>query len=114
PRAVAAPSPLGPGVESTWSRADAWHAASACRRGGVVNSSSDDVRRTGSDAPTRTFGPPATVVVGTLVAAFVFVVVLEFLVLISFVGQRLWAHPDMLRDIVFTLPLVLWVLIAAA
>lgn len=79
-----------------------------------MNSSSDDVRRTGSDAPTRTFGPPATVVVGTLVAAFVFVVVLEFLVLISFVGQRLWAHPDMLRDIVFTLPLVLWVLIAAA
>ncbi|WP_193104854.1 hypothetical protein [Brachybacterium sp. FME24] len=64
------------------------------------------------DLPTRTFGPPAGVVIGTLVAGFVFVVVLEFLVLISFVGQRLWNHPDMLRDVVFTAPLLIWVLVA--
>lgn len=74
--------------------------------------SSDDVRRAGSNEPTRTFGPPATVVLGTLVAGFVFVVVLEFLVLISFVGQRLWDHPDMARDPLFTLPLLMWVGIA--
>lgn len=79
----------------------------------MESSSSDDVRRAGSNEPTRTYGPPATVVLGTLVAGFVFVVVLEFLVLISFVGQRLWNHPDMLSDFLFTLPLVIWVLIAA-
>lgn len=79
-----------------------------------MNSSSEEVRRTGSDEPSRTYGPPAAVVIGTLVTGFVFVVVLEFLVLISFVGQRLWAHPDMLRDIVFTLPLLIWVVIAAS
>lgn len=66
------------------------------------------------DLPTRTFGPPAAVVVGTLVVAAVFVVVLEFLVIISFVGQRLWRDPAMMHDPVFTLPLLLWVLIALA
>src|SRR5699024_8353992 len=32
----------------------------------------------------------------------------------SFMGQRLWEHPLMARDVVFTLPLLIWVVIAAA
>ncbi|EWS81895.1 hypothetical protein [Brachybacterium phenoliresistens] len=63
---------------------------------------------------TRIFGPPAPAVIGTVLASFVFVIVLEFLVLISFVGQRLWNHPLMLHDLVFTLPLLGWVLVLAA
>lgn len=62
--------------------------------------------------PTRTFSPPGRVVVGTLLIALVFVVVLEFLVIISFVGQRLWKDPALARDVVFTLPLLLWVAVA--
>src|SRR5699024_12549651 len=58
------------------------------------------------------FGPPAAVVVGSLVVAVVFLVVLEFLVIISFVGQKLWRDPAMMHDLVFTLPLLIWVLIA--
>ncbi|MDN5822191.1 MAG: hypothetical protein L0H39_11975 [Brachybacterium sp.] len=64
------------------------------------------------DLPTRTFGPPAAVVIGSLVVGVVFVVVLEFLVIISFVGQKLWRDPAMMHDLVFTLPLLVWVLIA--
>lgn len=64
------------------------------------------------DLPSRTFGPPGAVVLGTLGAGFVFVIVLEFLVIISFVGQRLWRDPALLHDVVFTLPLLLWVLAA--
>ncbi|MGO1227194.1 MAG: hypothetical protein ACTMII_10025 [Brachybacterium sp.] len=64
------------------------------------------------DLPTRTYGPPASVVIGSLVVGFVFLVVLEFLVIISFVGQRLWNHPELMHDLVFTLPLLIWVLIA--
>lgn len=67
----------------------------------------------GVDLPTRTFGPPAAVVIGALIIGFVFTVVLEFLVIISFVGQRLWRDPLMMHDVLFTLPLVLWVLVAA-
>lgn len=66
------------------------------------------------DLPTRTFGPPAAVVIGSLVVGVVFLVVLEFLVIISFVGQRLWRDPALMHDVVFTLPLILWVLIAIA
>ncbi len=66
------------------------------------------------DLPTRTFGPPASVVIGTLVVGVVFLVVLEFLVIISFVGQRLWREPALMHDLVFTLPLLIWVLIALA
>ena len=61
------------------------------------------------DLPTRTYGPPASVVIGSLVVGFVFVVVLEFLVIISFVGQRLWTDPALKEDFLFTLPLLLWV-----
>lgn len=64
------------------------------------------------DLPTRTYGPPASVVIGSLVVGFVFLVVLEFLVIISFVGQRLWHHPLLMQDLVFTLPMLIWVLIA--
>lgn len=59
--------------------------------------------------PSRTFGPPAAVVLGTLVAGVVVVVVLEFLVIISFVGQRLWRSPLLLTDLVFSLPFLIWV-----
>lgn len=62
--------------------------------------------------PTRTFGPPAAVVIGSLVVSLVFLVVLEFLVIISFVGQKLWRDPALMHDLVFTLPLLIWVLIA--
>lgn len=65
------------------------------------------------DLPTRTYGPPTSVVIGSLVVGFVFLVVLEFLVIISFVGQRLWNHPALMHDLTFTLPLILWVVIAA-
>lgn len=64
--------------------------------------------------PTRTFGPPAAVVVGSLVVGVVFLVVLEFLVIISFVGQKLWRDPRLMHDLVFSLPLIIWVLMAVA
>lgn len=63
---------------------------------------------------TRIFGPPAPAVIGTLVASLVFVVGLEFLVLISFIGQRLWRHPLLLHDLVFSLPLLGWVVVLGA
>lgn len=63
------------------------------------------------DRPTRTFGPPAPVVLGTLGVAIVFVVVLEFLVIISFIGQRLWTDPALRESFVFQLPLLLWMLV---
>lgn len=66
------------------------------------------------DLPTRTFGPPASVVLGSLVVGVVFLVVLEFLVIISFVGQKLWREPAMMHDLLFTLPLLIWVLMAIA
>ena len=66
------------------------------------------------DLPTRTYGPPASVVIGSLVVGFVFVVVLEFLVIISFVGQRLWTDPALKEDFLFTLPLLLWVVVAVS
>ena len=79
----------------------------------MVISSPDTMRSPDhDDRPTRTFGPPAGVVLGTLAAGVVFVVVLEFLVIISFVGQRLWKHPALLHDAVFTAPFLLWVLVA--
>lgn len=75
-----------------------------------------DPRRDGpveDTRPTRTFGPPPQVVVGTLVAGLVFVVVLEFLVIISFLGQRLWRNPLIGHDLVFTLPFLVWLAVAA-
>lgn len=62
---------------------------------------------------TTTFGPTRGAVIGTLAAAVVFVIVLEFLVLISFIGQHLWTDPRLGGDVLFTLPLLLWVLVAA-
>lgn len=63
--------------------------------------------------PERTFSPPAGVIIGTLVAGFVFVVVLEFLVIISFVGQRMWSDPGLLTQPLNLLPLLLWIVVAA-
>lgn len=63
--------------------------------------------------PTRVFGPSRPVVVASLVIALVFVVVLEFLVGTSFVGQRLWAHPALFTELWFTLPLLLWLAVLA-
>ena len=78
----------------------------------VISTPDAAARAPDGDLPTRTFGPPAAVVVGSLVVAVVFLVVLEFLVIISFVGQKLWRDPAMMHDLVFTLPLLIWVLIA--
>ena len=78
----------------------------------VISTPDAASRSPGGDLPTRTFGPPAAVVIGSLVVAVVFLVVLEFLVIISFVGQKLWRDPAMMHDLVFTLPLLIWVLIA--
>ncbi|MGY5764033.1 hypothetical protein ACXET9_02375 [Brachybacterium sp. DNPG3] len=64
--------------------------------------------------PTRTFGPPATVVLSSLVTGVVLVVVLEFLVIISFVGQRLWQSPLLGHDPYFTLPFAVWVVVLVA
>lgn len=76
-------------------------------------------RRTGAasdpaDEPQLVFGPPGPVVIGTLVAAIVFAVVLEFLVIISFLGQRLWADPRLYSDALFLLPLLLWLAVLVA
>lgn len=54
------------------------------------------------------FGPPRGTVIGALISALIFGVVLEFLVMTSFVGQRLWLDPRLGHDAVFTLPFVLW------
>lgn len=59
-------------------------------------------------SPTGVFGPARSSVVASLVIALVFVVVLEFLVFVSFLGRRLWKDPRMFHDLVFTLPLLLW------
>lgn len=64
--------------------------------------------------PTRTFSPPATVIGAALLAGVVFGVVLEFLVIVSLVGQRLWHDPRLGHDLLFTLPLLLWVAVLAA
>jgi len=53
-------------------------------------------------------------VLAALVGAITFVVVLEFLVLTSFVGQRLWNDDALFHEVLFTLPLVLWLLILIA
>lgn len=76
--------------------------------------SPDDSGAPAEALSTRTFGPPATVVLGTLVAGVIFVVVLEFLVIISFVGQRLWSSPLLGHDPLFTLPFALWVAVLIA
>lgn len=77
-----------------------------------MSADSDAAREFDGGRSTRVFGPPASVVIGTLVAMAIFVVVLEFLVIISFVGQRLWTDPRLAHDAVFTLPLLIWVGIA--
>lgn len=65
-------------------------------------------------ASAHVYGPPLPVVIGTLAVAAVFAFVLEFLVIISFVGQRLWQDPRLGSDLLFSLPLVMWVLVLAA
>ncbi|MEE1651650.1 hypothetical protein V1260_12745 [Brachybacterium sp. J144] len=79
-----------------------------------MTSSTDATPLPDDDRPTRTFGPPAPVVLGTLGVALVFVIVLEFLVIISFVGQRLWTVPALRESFLFQLPLLLWALVVIA
>ncbi|MCS6711370.1 hypothetical protein JSY14_04800 [Brachybacterium sp. EF45031] len=62
----------------------------------------------------RVFGPPPAAVIAALVAAVVFALALEFLVIISFIGQRLWNDPRLFHDLVFTLPLIVWMLVVLA
>ncbi len=63
---------------------------------------------TGKRTVVRPTGPA---VAGTLLAALVFVVVLDFLVLISFLGNRVWETPELFRDSWFTLPIYVWFVI---
>ncbi|WP_058234825.1 hypothetical protein [Devriesea agamarum] len=60
----------------------------------------------------RTFRPPYAAKIGAVVAAIVFVVILEFMVIVSFVGQKLWEDPRLFHDLLFTLPAALWILFA--
>lgn len=71
-------------------------------------------RGRGSGEPQRVFGPPRGVVIGTIVAALVFAVVLEFLVFISFVGQRLWTDPRLYTSPLFMAPLLIWIAVLLA
>ncbi|UYG17127.1 hypothetical protein BRM3_01435 [Brachybacterium huguangmaarense] len=64
--------------------------------------------------PSHVFGPMRSAVMAALVGAITFVVVLEFLVLTSFIGQRLWNDDALFHEVLFTLPLVLWLLILVA
>lgn len=59
------------------------------------------------------FSPSPAAMGATFLAAFVFVVLLEFLVVISFVGQGLWSDPRLFHDHVFTLPLYIWFAVGA-
>lgn len=47
-----------------------------------------------------------------LLVAVVLVIVLDFLVVISFIGQRLWADPRLFHDHWFSLPAYMWIGIA--
>lgn len=64
--------------------------------------------------PSHVFGPMRSAVAAAFVGTIVFVVVLEFLVLISFIGQRLWNSDALFHQMLFTLPLVLWLLVLIA
>lgn len=57
--------------------------------------------------------PTAGAIVGSLIAAIVFVVILDFLVFISFVGQGIWKDPRFLTHTAYTLPLYIWLVIVA-
>lgn len=59
------------------------------------------------------FTPTPAAVAGALVAAIVFVVVLEFLVFISFLGQHMWDDPALFSDHWHTAPLYLWFAVVA-
>lgn len=65
----------------------------------------------GTHVPSLVFGPVRSAVLATLAAVLVFGIVLEALVMTSFIGQQLWRSTAMFREIVFTTPLVLWVLV---
>lgn len=58
--------------------------------------------------PTRVHGPLRSAVIAAVVLAATAVIVLEFLVLTSFVGQRLWNDPRLFHELRFTLPLAIW------
>ncbi|MGP9694585.1 hypothetical protein ACT3TZ_08220 [Brachybacterium sp. AOP25-B2-12] len=65
----------------------------------------------GTRVPSLVFGPVRSAVIATLAAVLVFGVVLEALVVTSFIGQKLWRSAALFRELVFTTPLVLWVLV---
>ena len=74
--------------------------------GACVNAAKKDA--TGSIVKLR---PTAGAIAGTLVASLVFIILLDFLVFISFIGQRLWDDPRLFNDHFFTLPLYIWFVI---
>jgi hypothetical protein len=81
--------------------------------GGTVPRTDDQPGRPSRADSSHVFGPPRTVVFGSLFTGVVCAFVLEFLVLVSFLGQRLWTDPRMGHEFLFTLPLLLWVLVLA-
>ncbi|MDO5662910.1 MAG: hypothetical protein Q4G40_09455 [Brachybacterium sp.] len=60
------------------------------------------------------FRPSKQTVVSTIVIGLIFLVVLEFLVLVSFIGQRLWNDERLYSDLVFIVPALLWLGVLAA
>lgn len=57
--------------------------------------------------------PTGAAVAGIIIAALLFVVILEFLVFISFIGQRLWTSPQLFHDHWMSLPAYIWLGIVA-
>lgn len=63
-------------------------------------------------AGVRIFRVPRSGRIAAVVLYVLFVVALEFLVLMSFVSKRLWRDDRLFSDAGFTLPLLLWLLLA--
>lgn len=63
--------------------------------------------------PTRAYGPMRSAVIAAVIAMITGVIVLEFLVLTTFAGKRLWSDPRMFHDLWFTAPIAIWLLLAA-
>lgn len=61
-----------------------------------------------------TYRASRSALLAAIVGGLTFVVVIEFLVIISFVGQRLWRDERLFHSWPFTLPLVLWLVLLVA
>lgn len=63
---------------------------------------------------TRVFRVPRSGRIAACVLYFLFVVALEFLVIMSFMSKRLWLDARLFSDVGYTLPLLGWLLLALA